>query len=84
MSHARCSPSGAFRWMSCPGSVREEARYPQTTNQHAETGTLIHEVAAKALTEGAAVQPDARLNADHLRIATEYVNFVRSLDAETY
>jgi hypothetical protein len=67
--------------MTCPGSVREEARYPETTSRYAEIGTLIHEIAAKALAEGSAVQPDARLNADHIRIANDYVNFVRGLDA---
>jgi len=29
MAHAKLSPSKAARWMACPGSVREEARYPE-------------------------------------------------------
>lgn len=81
MAHAVCSPSGAMRWMSCPGSVREEARYPETASRYADIGTLIHELAAKALMEGTEVEPDPRLSADHIRIAVDYVTFVRGLDA---
>ena len=27
--HAKLSPSSAYRWLACPGSVREEAKYPE-------------------------------------------------------
>ena len=41
--HARLSASGAHRWMSCPGSVRLEAEFPESTSEYAEEGTLAHE-----------------------------------------
>jgi len=28
-THAKLSPSSAYRWLACPGSVREEAKYPE-------------------------------------------------------
>lgn len=41
-THARLSPSKAHRWMLCPGSIREEAKYPETNGQAAIDGTHSH------------------------------------------
>jgi len=81
MAHAPCSPSGAARWMTCPGSIREEARYPETSSVYAQIGTAIHELAAKALISGAEVEETPTLTADQVRIAVDYVRFIRGLDA---
>lgn len=44
-SHAkRYSPSGSHRWLTCPGSVRLEAQFPDRTSEAAEEGTLAHEL----------------------------------------
>lgn len=41
--HAKLSPSARVRWGSCPGSVREEARYPeQSSGPAAIDGTHTH------------------------------------------
>ena len=40
--HARLTPSGSARWMVCPGSVREEARYPRKSGPAAIDGTHTH------------------------------------------
>lgn len=40
--HARLSPSKSARWLACPGSVREEARYPDTSGAAAVDGTRTH------------------------------------------
>lgn len=52
MAHARLSPSGSSRWMSCPGSVHLEALLPPDDRQspYAARGTAIHELSEKALT----------------------------------
>ncbi len=49
MGHARLSPSSAFRWRVCPGSVREEAKYPDTDNEYSLRGTAAHFVAEDCL-----------------------------------
>lgn len=49
--HARLSPSGASRWMSCPGSVVLEADYPDSSSEYAKEGTLAHELAAGHLSK---------------------------------
>jgi hypothetical protein len=41
--HAPLSPSAAHRWMACPGSIREESKYPEPpSNPAAIDGTHTH------------------------------------------
>lgn len=42
MAHAKLSPSSAHRWTRCPGSVREEAKYPDNSGPAALDGTRTH------------------------------------------
>lgn len=50
-THAQLSPSKAHRWTVCPGSIREEAKYPDTSGAAAVDGTHSHTLLEKALTE---------------------------------
>lgn len=43
-AHAKLSASGAERWLKCPGSIRLEAPFPDSTSNYAEEGTLAHEI----------------------------------------
>ena len=58
MAHAKLSPSGAHRWMRCPGSVVLEAQYPDSGSVYAREGSAAHELAALILeTEAESAQP---------------------------
>lgn len=56
MSHARLGPSN-HRWPHCPGSVREEASYPDITGDAAIDGTGSHTLLELCLIHG--VRADA-------------------------
>ena len=47
--HARLSPSAASRWMTCPGSVREEAKYERNSGPAAIDGTHTHTLVEKCI-----------------------------------
>lgn len=49
MSHALLAPSGAHKWMACPGSLRMERGLPDTAGFDAAEGTAAHELGAMCL-----------------------------------
>ena len=52
VSHSRLGASSAYRWMACPGSVREAAKYPNKDSVFAAEGTAAHALAERCLTTG--------------------------------
>ena len=54
MSHSLLAPSGASKWMACPGSIRMEQGLPDTAGFDAAQGTAAHELAAMCMTNGIA------------------------------
>ena len=48
-AHAILGASSAYRWMSCPGSIRLSEGIEDTSSIYAMEGTAAHEVAASAL-----------------------------------
>jgi len=55
--HSKLSPSGAHRWMRCPGSVTLEAAYPDSSSAYAAEGTCAHDLAASVLTDAEFIIP---------------------------
>ncbi|MDZ7789713.1 MAG: DUF2800 domain-containing protein [Xanthomonadales bacterium] len=51
-AHAKLSASGSHRWLNCPGSLRMEEGYPDTSGPDAALGTSRHDWAAPCLLEG--------------------------------
>ena len=49
MGHSRLSPSSAHRWSRCPGSVKAEEGYENTSSPNAIDGTRTHAVCEYAL-----------------------------------
>lgn len=47
--HAKYSPSGASRWMTCPGSVAYESSLPDQSSSYADEGTAAHDLASQVL-----------------------------------
>jgi hypothetical protein len=50
-THAQLSPSKAHRWALCPGSIREEAKFPDVSGPAAVDGTHSHSLLEKSLIE---------------------------------
>jgi hypothetical protein len=50
--HSKLSPSGAKRFMACPGSIRLSEGIPRRDSVFSAEGTAAHELAEKCLTTG--------------------------------
>ena len=44
-AHCEHGPSGAARWMNCPGSIKMSRGIPSRTSMYADEGTAAHELA---------------------------------------
>ena len=87
--HAKLSPSGASRWMACPGSIVLEADYPDTGSAYADEGTAAHTLAAMVLVSTGINADDFlgehihvgdrkfEVTKDMARYVQSYVSFVR-------
>lgn len=87
-THSQLSPSKRHRWATCPGSIREEAKYPDDRSSPAAIdGTHSHTLLEHCLSEG--VEPESMIGqvlsdddgafkveadrAARVKVATDYV-----------
>lgn len=90
--HSHIGASGMHRWSVCPGSVRVVKGLPNCSTYYAAEGTVAHDLAAKALQDGA--DPAARfgetvmcegyevlVTAEMVEGVAEYVSYVKELAA---
>lgn len=73
--HARLSASSSAKWLNCPGSIKAEESYPNTSSYAAEEGTVAHNMAERVLTHGQYGQCD-NVMFGHVM---DYVSYVRLL-----
>jgi hypothetical protein len=88
-THSKLSPSKAYRWLACPGSVREESRYPdEPSGPSAIDGTHTHSLLEHCIKNsgdptkmvGVKMKDHEgefvvdRERADRVRVALDYVN----------
>lgn len=86
--HAQLSPSKRHRWMLCPGSIREEAKYPDKSGPAAIDGTHSHTLLEYCIGEnkdplttiGETLSDDDGVftvdkdRAVRVKVATDYIN----------
>lgn len=96
-AHARFSPSGAHRWVNCPGALALEADYPDDSSSFADEGTGAHALASLTLENphsNCAAYLGRRLDIregvtvevteDMCEEVQKYVDFVRAIEATGY
>lgn len=75
MAHALLSPSSAYRWMHCPGSVSLCRLFPDESSEYAKEGTLAHAYAAHILDPNQP-KPDEAIPSENLTFVNDYVSYV--------
>ena len=88
-SHATHSPSGASRWMPCPGSIALTKGMPDEGSVYAEWGTAAHSLAEVCLTENTdpaayegRVFDGVEVDGEMVECVKKYADYVRGIGGE--
>ena len=82
--HAKLSPSGASRWLACPGSVVLGEQYPDTSSAYSREGTAAHTLAAMVLRSSSVINADdflgehIRVEDDKIKVTKDMVRYIQS------
>ena len=87
--HSVYGPSGAAKWLGCPGSIKAEAGIPDTTSDFAAEGTDAHELAELSLKNKITarnyigktplINKERIIDKEMADYVTEYVSYVNGL-----
>lgn len=66
-THAKLSPSGAHRWMTCAGSLFLESKIEDRSSSYADEGTAAHSVATWMLKGNIDITPGQPLLPAHIK-----------------
>jgi len=96
MQHAIFSPSSSHRWINCPASIKAGLFYPETTNEKATRGTVIHQLGEDNLNgidtllerdnivigKGCDPFPVSQVTEDMIDYAEEYAEYVNEIKGD--
>src|SRR6056297_758862 len=80
--HAKLSPSTAYRWLKCPGSVQASEGIADKSSPYAQEGTLAHQIAEACLTNltNPMEYKDTKMGEDMAEHIATYVDYVNSIN----
>jgi hypothetical protein len=87
-AHAKLSASGSAIWMNCPGSVKAQEPFPNTSSIYAEEGTLAHSLAEVALESGLSAKDaadqmlDNEIPDDMPAFVQRYIDYIENLNTD--
>ena len=91
-THAKLSASSSHRWLHCPGSIKAEEGYADSSSEHANEGSAAHWLGETCLESGQqASEFLGQTLADYQVVVTDemvdavqqYLDYVRSLGGNT-
>ena len=91
-AHSELGPSGAHRWLNCPGSYAATKDLPEETSEFAEEGTDAHELAEICLTQKRTarafigqtplINKERVIDEDMAYYVQQYVDYVRAIPGD--
>lgn len=81
--HAKLSASGSHRWINCPGCIKAEEGFPDTTNKYAEEGKLAHQL-AESILGNFSLPPHLVVSEEMMKAVGKYVEYLENHAEKSY